>query len=105
MRSLSSAISVLSADATSLFAAPMAKVRNKAANSARTIRGRAFFFTVLGIRLTLVMLILLFHCSFSVRNSNHLIVAKKCSYFSFMEGSIPVFVFSGSSTWETETES
>jgi hypothetical protein len=47
----------LLADAASLFAAPMAKERNKVANSARTIRGRVFFFTVLGISLPLVMLV------------------------------------------------
>jgi hypothetical protein len=47
------------ADAASLFAAPMAKIRNKVANSARTIRGRVLFFTILGISLALVILVLL----------------------------------------------
>jgi hypothetical protein len=50
----------LLADAASLFAAPMAKTRNKVANSALTINGRVLFFTVSGINLKLAMLILFF---------------------------------------------
>jgi hypothetical protein len=64
MRSLSFAVSVLLADAASLFAAPMEKVRNRVANSVRTICGRILFFTVSGINLKLAMLHLLLYCSF-----------------------------------------
>jgi hypothetical protein len=60
-RSFSFAISVLLAAAASLFAEPMATARKRAANSVHTSRGRVSCFMVLGVRLTLVMLIVLYY--------------------------------------------